>query len=635
MKKFILSLAAAVLCTSAAFADATLTMADQTFTGIGTATMTWTSGDYSFKAEKGAGGTNPTYNSNARDVRVYAKSTLTVSAAGDMTEIKFTLSAQGLKRNTDITASTGTIATQAAGDQYVTWTGNASSVTFTVGTQAVYGTDGSGKAGQFAFNAVSIVGGGNGGTVTPPAVDPAGEGTEASPYNVAKAADLVASGAYDSEEEVYIKAKISALGTFSADYGNYSYFISDLGTTPNQFQVYRGMYFGGEKFTAADQLKVGDEVVLAGKLTEYNGVGQVAQGSKIISLNGQTSGGGVTPPVTGDKGSTADNAYTVAEVIALGADANVPGVWVKGVIVGMVNGQSIKNDAIIGALPPADAAKSNLLLAASADVTDVNACMPLQLPFGAIRDALNLVDNGANLGKELTVKGDIIKYFGVAGVKNPTEYVLGAGGVVPPTPDKDTYELTTSITSGAEYVMVANGKLGTAIPASSTYGRLGLVDVEIVDNKVESVPANAIVITASGAGYSMKDANGRYFGFDGEHKTSFQLYTEECEFTTWNIAFTNGEAAITMTVNGITGQVGVTKGAEGTWYNNIAVSVDATDILLPSLYIKSGSSSIESVTVDENAPVEYFNLQGVRVANPESGLYIRRQGSKVSKVYVR
>ena len=37
----------------------------------------------------------------------------------------------------------------------------------------------------------------------------------------------------------------------------------------------------------------------------------------------------------------------------------------------------------------------------------------------------------------------------------------------------------------------------------------------------------------------------------------------------------------------------------------------------------------------ENAPVEYFNLQGVRVANPENGLYIRRQGNKVEKIFLR
>lgn len=36
-----------------------------------------------------------------------------------------------------------------------------------------------------------------------------------------------------------------------------------------------------------------------------------------------------------------------------------------------------------------------------------------------------------------------------------------------------------------------------------------------------------------------------------------------------------------------------------------------------------------------DAPVEYFDLQGRRVANPVSGLYIRRTGSKVEKVFVK
>ena len=38
---------------------------------------------------------------------------------------------------------------------------------------------------------------------------------------------------------------------------------------------------------------------------------------------------------------------------------------------------------------------------------------------------------------------------------------------------------------------------------------------------------------------------------------------------------------------------------------------------------------------DENAPVEYYNLQGVRVLNPENGLYIVKQGKKVSKQIVK
>ena len=46
-------------------------------------------------------------------------------------------------------------------------------------------------------------------------------------------------------------------------------------------------------------------------------------------------------------------------------------------------------------------------------------------------------------------------------------------------------------------------------------------------------------------------------------------------------------------------------------------------------------ASIETIDADTNAPVEYFNIQGIRVENPTNGLYIRRQGSKVSKVLVK
>ncbi len=45
---------------------------------------------------------------------------------------------------------------------------------------------------------------------------------------------------------------------------------------------------------------------------------------------------------------------------------------------------------------------------------------------------------------------------------------------------------------------------------------------------------------------------------------------------------------------------------------------------------------VENIVIeDAQAPVEYYNLQGVKVANPENGLYIRVQGNKVSKVIVK
>lgn len=46
-------------------------------------------------------------------------------------------------------------------------------------------------------------------------------------------------------------------------------------------------------------------------------------------------------------------------------------------------------------------------------------------------------------------------------------------------------------------------------------------------------------------------------------------------------------------------------------------------------------TGIESVVADADAEVEYYNLQGVRVINPENGLYIRRQGNTATKVYIK
>lgn len=48
--------------------------------------------------------------------------------------------------------------------------------------------------------------------------------------------------------------------------------------------------------------------------------------------------------------------------------------------------------------------------------------------------------------------------------------------------------------------------------------------------------------------------------------------------------------------------------------------------------VPSVATAIESVAVDANAPVEYYNLQGVKVANPENGLFIKKQGNKATKV---
>ncbi len=56
------------------------------------------------------------------------------------------------------------------------------------------------------------------------------------------------------------------------------------------------------------------------------------------------------------------------------------------------------------------------------------------------------------------------------------------------------------------------------------------------------------------------------------------------------------------------------------------------DVTFNGERVQTGTG-VEAVSVDnEDAPVEYFDLQGRRLANPGTGIVIRRQGSKVEKV---
>ena len=61
------------------------------------------------------------------------------------------------------------------------------------------------------------------------------------------------------------------------------------------------------------------------------------------------------------------------------------------------------------------------------------------------------------------------------------------------------------------------------------------------------------------------------------------------------------------------------------------------DAMKAKFTFASAIDAVEDITVaDENAPVEYFNLQGVRVNEPAAGtLVIRRQGTKATKVFVK
>jgi hypothetical protein len=80
-------------------------------------------------------------------------------------------------------------------------------------------------------------------------------------------------------------AKVGSIDT--VNYGNATYYISDDGTSTNDFEIYRGNYLNGEKFTSAAQLKVGQTIVVCGKLILYNTTKEMDKGSKLISIEGE------------------------------------------------------------------------------------------------------------------------------------------------------------------------------------------------------------------------------------------------------------------------------------------------------------------------------------------------------------
>lgn len=255
----------------------------------------------------------------------------------------------------------------------------------------------------------------NSGGNTPVVVEPAGDGTVSSPYNVARTLEIINGGSYTADK-VYVKGIITQVDEISTSFGNATYYIADAANSTTSFEIFRGYSLNGAKFSKDDEIKVGDSVVVYGTLMSYNGTPEMAQGSQIYSLNGKGGGGGTS---TGDMGTEA-KPFDVTSALSAGQKT---GVYIQGYIVGFVSGKDISTDSKFSA---ADAIVTNVLIAASATETDVTKCMPVQLPSGEVRTGLNLKDNAGNLGKQVTLYGDLATYFNVQGVKNTTYAKLGS-----------------------------------------------------------------------------------------------------------------------------------------------------------------------------------------------------------------
>lgn len=136
-----------------------------------------------------------------------------------------------------------------------------------------------------------------------------GSGTQDDPYTISDVLLLFTNNEKPTTE-IYAKGIITRITSLNtSQYTNARYYISDDASSSNEFYVYNGKYLNGADFTSDDQIQVGDEVVIYGKLTTYGTTNEFAANNYIVSLNRPSD------VLLGDVNKDGD--ITIADVTAL------------------------------------------------------------------------------------------------------------------------------------------------------------------------------------------------------------------------------------------------------------------------------------------------------------------------------
>lgn len=616
----------------------------------------------SFVFSKGSGSTDPAYYNTGNALRLYGGNTMEVSVdLGNIVKVEFTF-ASGEGTN-EITATPGTFTS-------LTWTGSAENVTFTIGgtsghrriasVAVTYVVDENSKqSAGLAFSEKEVNTTLTGEFTAPTLANPHNLAVTYTSSNTAVATvdangnvTLVAAGtttitATSAETEQYaagqasyvlnvvnrvsvidaleliedgftgivqVEGYIVSITELSTSYGNATYVIADeMGEESDLLTVYRGYWKNGEKFTSTDQLKVGGYVAVEGALTTYNGQPQLNSGSKVIEYT--TPEGGDEPDP--DTPTAPEGTITVAEALALIAAGYSGEATVKGIISAITDMSNTDSGSTYG----------------NATYTIVD----------ALTDA-----------KALTV----FRGYWIDGEKFATGKEIAVGGTVVVTGNLKNYNGTPEFDSGnkvVSYVAPEGGEPTEPEGESVTFDFTqpstlsddlsdeGVATQEIIltGETFTSAPISLSFAATEGASNQPR----LYYGSGGSAGWTFRFYKDN----TFTVASSEGYHITSIVFEGsnITGLTLSSGSLAGTtWTADAAPTVDSVSFSKEAsgnnptikkmiVYYAEGKAGISAVEADANAPVEYFNLQGVRVANPESGLYIRRQGNTATKVFVK
>ena len=108
-------------------------------------------------------------------------------------------------------------------------------------------------------------------------------------YTVSEAFTIIDSGTATQKAGVYVRGVISKIDNVNTSTGKATYWISSNGSTSGQqLEAYNGKYINNVGFTSADQITVGDRVVIYGNLTKYGSTYEFAADNYLISVTPDT-----------------------------------------------------------------------------------------------------------------------------------------------------------------------------------------------------------------------------------------------------------------------------------------------------------------------------------------------------------
>lgn len=641
MKKSLLSLAAVASMAFAGYAhEASVTFSALGYENAAELTEVKVNDDITLTFDGGGNSNTPKYYNTGKAARLYGDNTVTVTGATGVTitDIKFTTGTGDYVFNAESTASEPTFNVSDA-----EWTGSANAVTFTQG----------GKKGHVRISAISFTytgGTGTGGTETPTPPEPTvtevaniqafiSTGVKGTTYKFTNPVNV----AYQNGTRLYVEDATGSLLIFGT--ANQTYKNGDV--IPAGFTGGYDNYYGIIEFTNPEGLQAATETTT------------------------------VAPELLTMEELSADmvSKYVKVEGVEITQEgSNFYGTDETGVKIQLYNRFKIEipaevtNMTVVGTV----SVYNNLPQIEPIEITDAGGVVVEVCKTPAINPASGEVAEGTLVSISCETEGAEIHYT-VDG-SEPTadspvyteEFPINADMTVQAIAMKEGME--NSSIAVAEYTIKANADNVASFLFNnpSTLNPSLLPDFATVQLEVE---AGSEQYFADNANYYFKAtdvpfSNGNvtvtvttdYTADDGSAKnaTDGRVYYQSggaiqlraYKNATITIASVDPQNLITAIKFGFnnTSSAGQFSPAltDGEWSAaEGAASVKFTlagtvQINTIDVTCQNKLSGVENVAEENtDAPVEYYNLQGVRVINPENGLYIRRQGNNVTKVIIR